>query len=293
MNLGIHVGSTIGNYPNIAIALQKRTKQFNLSIAQIFVATRFGKDIVSLYADTITSWAKDNNIQLIVHSTYTTSSMWNIDPIKQASGLKRLHTQLDLAKTVNATGVIVHLPKKHYKHVASVVNNIDTDITILLEHPTYKSDINCSYEMPYQLNRLAATINSDRNWGYVIDTAHIWSSITLENRTKGYTIETYEGMDKWLSELDELTVNKIKVIHLNGSHNEHSSNKDKHAIPIYGINESQPDKIWTNNDKNIKIGLHRIIEFAHHNHIPLIIERTSGSDVQLKKSLDFISSYNS
>ena len=280
-------------------ALKEDISKYKISSAQIFVLNpRSTKSINLGKLDEIKKFIKKHNIQLYVHSSYMTTSMWNDKPF----GIKLLIDQMNLSKKIKAKGLVVHLPKKSYKEVTFILKKYktkinNTNIDLLLEHPTFKSDDECSYEMPFQLNRLTKHLNKIdlKKWGYTIDTAHLWSSITEDNRINGYTIETYDGADKWINGLDEATKNKIKLIHLNGSHNLCSSNKDKHAIPIYGTMNNKLDNIWgkyknyyTNKKKIKQSGLYRFIKFAKLYKINIIIEMNVGTTNQLIKSLNVI-----
>lgn len=282
-------------------AIEEDITNYSITSAQIFVLNpRSSKTINLGNLGEIKKYIEENKIKLYVHSSYTTVSIWNDNP----RGLELLINQLVLCKQIGARGLVVHLPKKHYLDVVGILKKYKakinkTDAKLLLEHPTYKSDNNCSYEMPFQLNRLTTHLNKIglKKWGYTIDTAHLWSSITEDDRDEGFTVETYKGANKWLSALDKKTRNKIKLIHLNGSHNLHSSNKDKHAIFIYGTNGKEKDNMWgslaklnPNKAQSIllikKTGLYRFIRFARAKKISSIIEMNAGTFDQLSKSLD-------
>ena len=283
-------------------ALKEDIKKYSILSTQIFVVNpRSSKPIKLGKLDDINKFINKNKINLYVHSSYVTVSFWN----KSKYGLDTLLHQMNLAKKIGAKGFVLHLPKKTCEHITKIlkenVKKINkTNIRLMLEHPVFKSDKECSYEMPFQLNRLTKNIDKIglKNWGYTIDTAHLWSSITKEDRKEGFTIETYKGADKWLKSLTKNTRRKIKLIHLNGSHNLCCSNKDKHAIPIYGKitdrikGEEMSDNMWKKYSKegsNIKkSGLYRFLKFAKTKKISVIIEMNAGTTDQLIKSLKII-----
>jgi len=276
-------------------ALKEDISKYKIISTQIFVLNpRTSKRMNLGDLPSIKNFINKNKINLYVHSSYTTTSLWNDSLVKQQKGLKILITQMILCKKIGAKGLVIHLPKKSHIHVVDILKKYGTkinktDINLLLEHPTFKSDDECSYEMPFQLNRLTEHINKIglKKWGYTIDTAHLWSSITESNRKKGYTIETYKGANKWLKSLDKNTRNKIKLVHLNGSHNLCSSNKDKHAIPIYGISDSKLDNMW-GHINIMKSGFRRFVKFAKAKKISTIIEMNVGTSTQLIKSMNMI-----
>lgn len=303
---GIHINK--GKRATTLDAMEEDLSKFSIKSCQIFVSIQrytIFKPINIGDLNAVKNYIKNNKIRLYIHSSYTTIAIWNGNIEKHKRGLKLLIGQMKIAKKIGAKGLVLHLPKKSYSHVTDVLDRCKNEINktkfkLLLEHPTFKSDDDCSYEMPFQLNRLTKYINKIglKKWGYTIDTAHLWSSITENNRNAGYNIETYMGAQKWLNALDKETRNRIKLLHLNGSHNLHSSNKDKHAIPIYGTDSGKTDYMWGKLNKNSNTsgkrkklkntGLCRFVKFAKSKKITIIIERNVGTDAQLMKSLEVI-----
>ena len=279
--LGIHVHK--GDSKTTKDAILRDKKKYKLKIAQIYVMNSRSFNLINI------GDLSDVDCKIVVHASHITQGIWN--PKKTKNGWKILKKQLQIAANIKAYGFVLHLPKRHYDEVAATICKYSQDINdilkntlLLLEHPTYKADPNSSYEMPEKLNRLTKCLSCIKNWGYCIDTAHMWAAITKEHRSEGYKIETYRGMSKWLSALDKKTRNKIRLIHLNGSRSDSSSNKDVHAIPMY-----DDDKIWTSYRKKItKSGLYRLLKFAKIKKIPMIIERNRGEDEDLKKSMKLI-----
>jgi len=295
MMIGIHVHKA--KRKTMCEALEQDMETFDMydGATQIFVMSSMSTKLVGLgNIDEIVKMMKKDNCKLVVHASHLTQGIWN--PEKTERGWITLKTQLEITAKLNAYGFVLHLPKrspdsvaKTMKRYANRINKIlaVSKTKILLEHPTYKADLLTSYEMPEKLNRLTTYMKKTglKHWGYCIDTAHIWSSVTLEDRTKGFKIETYAGMSKWLSKLDKKTRNRIRFIHLNGSRNPHSNNKDKHSIPMF-----DGDFMWTSyRKKNFKkSGLYRILKFAKSKNVILAIEKNRGSDADLIKSLNLI-----
>ncbi len=303
--LGIHIHK--GKRDTSCLAIDQDLEFFNINCGQICVinSRSYKKIKLENNINDIKKLIKKNNFKLFVHVSHTTNGFWSDDKKKEISGFNLLLNQMKTAERINADGIVLHLPKRHYKYVSDRIEKYKTNfnkinIDLLLEHPTYKSDENCSYETPSKLNRLTEHIKKIKlkRWGYVIDTAHLWSSITETDRKKGYKIETYQGASKWINDIDNKTKDKIKLIHFNGSHNKHSSNKDKHAIPIFGkYNNKKSKKIETDNiwskylDSQMEIkknSMYKFIEFAKEINIPLIIEMNYGTNDQLLNSLNFI-----
>ena len=303
--LGIHIHK--GKRDTNCLAIDQDSEFFNINCGQIYVVNPRSSKKIKLenMTNDIKKLIKKKNFKLFVHVSHTTNGFWSDDEKKEISGFNLLLNQMKTAEKINADGIVLHLPKRHYKYVSDRIekykNNFNKiNINLLLEHPTYKSDENCSYETPSKLNRLTKHIKKIKlkKWGYVIDTAHLWSSITELDRKNGYKIETYQGANNWINDIDKNTKEKIKLIHFNGSHNKHSSNKDKHAIPIFGKYNNKKskkieiDNIWSkylDSKREIKKNsMHRFIEFAKEINIPLIIEMNYGTNDQLLNSLNFI-----
>lgn len=296
MHIGLHISK--GRSLTLYSALKADISFYKINAAQIFVANpRSGKpmNLTKSTKKHIHEMVHKDDIDLFVHTAYITTMIWNNKPY----GIKLLKDQMKLGVECGAKGVILHLPKKTCSDVANVleknkdyINSID--ISLLLEPPAFKSDKNCSYETPANLNRLTSLIVpiGIKNWGYTIDTAHLWSSITEEERAKGFKIETYEGADQWIRELSEETKKRIKLIHLNGSHS--NTGKDMHAIPVFGTKKNKDnsivlDYLWSKYKNNIhKSSLYRFVQFAISNNIPMVLEVNVGTKKQIQDSLALI-----
>ena len=302
--LGFHISK--GRKKTLYDALKNDITEFDINAAQIFVVNPRSAKSMNL-GDTkeIKKFVKDNNIKLFVHSAYITTMIWGEKPY----GIKLLKDQMKLAKECGARGLVLHLPKKSCNDISKVLITYkgyinDIKIKLLFEPPAFKSDSTCSFETPVKLNKLNKVIDAVGliNWGYCIDTAHIWTGMSKEDEEKGFAMESYKGVNKWIKSLTKETRKKIKLIHLNGSHS--LTGKDVHAIPIFGkmIDKSKnkiPDYIWGdilrhNNEVDKKqfkeSGLYRFIKFANAKKIPMIIEMNAGTDNQLINTLDLIES---
>lgn len=289
--IGIHVHKE--KRKTLQEAITEDIEKYNLKngALQIYVMSSMSSKIINLgNKEDIIDDINKNKCKLFVHASHVTNGMWNADTEKQKRGIYILYTQLKIAQQINAAGFVIHLPKKSpaeikitLEKISAKLNSEFSNIKILLEHPTYKPDPISSYEMPAKLNNLTEVINGILvNWGYCIDTAHMWSAISVEDRSRGYDVENYGGMKKWIADLNKTTKTKISLIHLNGSMNEHSSNKDKHGIPFY-------DRMWSDYRKSLKkSGLYRLLRLAVARKIPMIIERNYGSDDELFDSLKLI-----
>lgn len=311
-HVGLHISK--GKSKSLYGALIHDIKIYNINAVQIFVAVpRSGKSIKfkEKELEKIKKIIQKQNIILFVHTAYITTMIWNDKPY----GIKLLKDQMKLAVECGAEGIVLHLPKKSCQSIVATlekykdyINSIK--VKLLFEPPAFKANKTCSFEMPDKLNRLTNAIKSIglKRWGYTIDTAHLWSSITEEDRKEGLKIETYKGANNWIKALSKETIKKIKLIHLNGSHS--LTGKDEHAIPVYGIKPikgnnitEKPDYMWghisnlfiDNQTKKINIkhllkktSLYRFIKFAKTRKISIILEVNVGTSKQIINSLNLI-----
>lgn len=224
-------------------------KHFSYTAAQIFTQVTQTTVFIKMEEPSkIVDFIKDNDMKLIIHTPFAMNSFWRASHPDGTPDITKLTESLDNAKKFmydsdgqlshQLAGLVVHLPKMVPENVAHVIKHRGSDeVTILLENHAYKPDEG-SYETPAKLNKLTQLLTKAavKNWGYCIDTAHLFVQISKADRATGYTIETRLGMERWLSELSDETRSRIKAWHLNGSMNSSSCYDDKHAVPIFGLN---------------------------------------------------------
>jgi endonuclease IV len=258
--------------------------QFNLCI------NRTGALVQWKDKDTSAQTIYENKWNVLIHGPYN-HKLWSKSFDKMVGYLKDTFA-------VGAWGFVIHIPKRDPAELTGILNQFDDYLeeqkidrsklaTLVLEQNTLKHDDLCSYELPSQLNRFGKLLMDAKlkfSWGFCLDTAHMWSSISEHHRQLGYTIETHNGFFKWFSELDVEVVKKLVCIHFNGSKKEHSSNVDEHEIPLIG---EDPDHIWGNCLDNIgESSIPLILSIAYAQRIPLIMEVNSGTDQQIYTALD-------
>lgn len=272
--------------------------------------------------DEIIKLVKKQDMSLIIHSPYTINDFW------KKNDLTKLHRSLDNAELfVNAEdaviksnderhfkGIVIHLPKMESEDVTNVIKNRkNVKVPILLENHAYKPGTD-SYELPSKLNELTdlLVIEDTPNWGYCIDTAHLFVCISESDRNAGYCIEKRYDMERWLSQLTEETRSRIKAWHLNGSVNPASSYDDKHSIPVFGVNHLTnnhiPDQMWGNlllKNEIIKEGIDKhidtqikilqnsslvpILKHAMTYNIPVILEINRGNNDDIESCMKMFS----
>jgi endonuclease IV len=197
-------------------------------------------------------------VPLYVHSSYM-SAPWKGNNV----AIAHVHDQLEACREVGARGLVIHLPKAKPEVVAEYLPSIITDdITILLEMTHVRPDPNTTYETPAKLDRLTEMLESKGldNWGYCIDTAHIWAA--------GIDVSTTAGMQEWLDGIKY--PERIKLFHLNGNSNGLASFKDTHIIPF-----AEADTIW-HGVTPTQSGCRTLVHYANVHDIPVIMEINRG-----------------
>ena len=306
LNLGFHTFKD--NHPGIITPLEEDVKQLGVNFrpaAQIFTQVPMTAMFNKLEPpEDIMKMATSHNMSIVIHSPYAINDFW------KKNDLTKLHKSLENAeKYFDANnnlfkGLVVHLPKMVPEDVVNVIKNRKhITVSILLENHAYKPD-DKSYELPSKLNKLTSLMidANTPNWGYCIDTAHLFVCISQNDRLNGYKIEDRKDMERWLNELSDESRKKIKCWHLNGSVNSASSYKDKHSIPIFGENHLKadhiPDQIWGNlmikNANSIadqveslqESSLVPIFKHALAHDIPVILEINRGNANDIKACLE-------
>lgn len=219
---------------------------------------------------------------LFVHST-TITYPWKNTPYM----LRHTFSQLRKSHMLNATGLVVHLPKLIPKKIIPVLKIMVTKnreykkkyqskTRIILEMISQKPS-NVSYETPEKINALISELKSHKittgDVGICIDTAHIFVN-------KAVKIREYNDAKKYLNKIKYPSY--IKLIHLNG--NTRSGYSDNHTIPFL-----RNDLIWKGMDLKSS-GLWSFIEFATSKQIPVVLEMETASSTKIKKLIRLLCS---
>jgi len=272
---GLHIDSTPNTLCDNIESYKELINNKN-TVIQLFV------NIDKKYIDTYKKFAyilKKNNINLIVHASYTINIAQKWD--EYSWWITQLLIEIDLANILGAKFIVLHLGKSldldinvalnnMYSSLLYVANKIDStmDIKILLETSSGQGS-----EMCIRLEDLSGFINkllnhknkkiSDR-FGICVDTCHIYSA--------GYDINTSSDVIKYIKDFDKyIGLKNLKVLHLNNSKTELGSNKDRHDNIYKGT--INPD------------GLSEFIKLCFKLNVPIILETP---DDYIKEDLDFI-----
>lgn len=248
-------------------------------VAQIFInVPRTGVEMKLGDHSVIKNYVERTNLRFIVHSPYTMNGFWKSENFVSVEKL------LERTYEIGGEGAVIHLPKREPEFVAGVLRNFRNNKAIfLLENHAHIGDRD-AYDLPIRFNELTELIDQncpDLNWGYCIDTAHLYTAISHYSREQGYRIETMEGAHRWLSELSQHTIQKIKWFHLNGSAHHPASNVDKHAVLT-----GPTDLMW--NAPLDQTSLPLFVAFAKKHKIPLILEANNDETNYTNIGLDVL-----
>lgn len=213
---------------------------------------------------------------LIIHSSYT---------LNLATPKKFLHwitvkefiADLVEAEKIHADYFVVHVgchkgttEEKGLNRVVKALKKIlketpELKINVLLEN-TAGMGTSLGHTFSHYRVIFEALAFPDR-LGVCLDTAHAFSA--------GYTINTPEGIEKLLAEVnDSVGVKRIKVIHLNDTADECGSHKDRHVhIGQGNIGEA---------------GFSCLINHASFADVPLILETPKNEDDDDKMNLETV-----
>lgn len=218
---------------------------------------------------------KKISVMKIIHGAYV-GAPWNNAP----GSLHCIHMEMEIAMSIGAAGIIVHLGKNTISNLGVINRFIPGKVgvggiprtfpVIYLEINSTKPGPN-SFETPAKLRALfaaaALTVKREITLGLVIDTAHLYAC--------GINIADSRVVDKWIAEITSVIKEyKIPVIlHLNDCKTPLGCGKDIHAYIGAGL-------IWRSDTKTLGM----FIEFAKKNNCPIILER-SGYDRRARPQL--------
>ncbi len=284
--LGIHVAKVSkvlseSKSSELHDAIVRDTEQLNLNAAQIFTyGPRF---MVKNKYDEKAVFNNTKDIDLSVHSAYTSVSVWKITPENietrvSQKALKNIDDQLLSCANIGAWCLVLHITKQPPERISYVMNLLKKfsrkhKVMIALEMVANKADDSKTYETPDKINRLTRMIGANKNWWcWCVDTAHLWGA--------GVDISTRETMEEWFDGIE--FPNKIQMIHLNGSSAKLGSGKDKHEIPF------GPHDIMWGGITPEESGLHAAVSFAKKNNVVIICEINRGSEEDARSSFNII-----
>ncbi len=270
--LGIHVSKD--SNASMKESIINTCKKFNINTCQIFVAgprTRIIRKIEPV-----------KNINIIVHSSYITSALfWRLNDKKDIQLFKE---ELQASAAISSN-FIVHLPKATTLKLPDLVKSVkkflplfeENKVNLCLEHIA-SGELNIADSWNSFCDSFFKTIKS-KYVKLVLDTAHLWSS--------GLNPTTYKSTKKFLDNFKY--IDKVNMLHLNGSYRNINSHIDKHARPM-----SKNDLIWgpiISEKAYQESGIRAFIEYAKKYNWVIILELDYDNMLEVKKILKIIKSH--
>jgi len=330
--IGIHVNkiSVVTGKPckDILKAIEIAYDNLDINALSLFMHGPRNTKKNNISYDAVQKYCADNNIVIFPHGSYVSVNIWNvtnenINTVASKNALKHLKDSLTSGREINATGVVIHVPRHNIEtivDVMSLLSRYNETITahkagqlapITLEMPASSPMPLLTYETPEKLNALCATLAADNSirldWNICLDTCHLHAG--------GVYLAESESWNTYVDQLSPLTQSKIKLIHLNGAELKNfGTGKDGHMIPcseddaIWGSLVSERfrkflDKITTNQAKYMDLtsqlnnkektifkqsSLYTLIKFAKKNSIALICEINDFDYVNTKFIMDLV-----
>jgi deoxyribonuclease-4 len=229
----------------------------NIKLIQIFIDSNMNKNKI----DNIKKILKNNNIKLIVHSSYTINIAedWN----EYSPWIKQLYYEIEIAEYLNAYGIVIHLGKQLKKTKEQALNNMYSSINFIYNKIKkfnikilFETSTGQGSELGYNLEDFAyffkKFLKIDKNkFRICIDTCHIFQA--------GYNIINKKNIDNYFSNFDKLIgIKYIGLLHLNDSKNKLAMKKDRHENIGEGFIGKKP--------------LFYIANFFNKLNIPIILE---------------------
>jgi len=210
------------------------------NLVQIFVTNPGNLTTEKIYREKlqqIKKFAQENNVIIIVHSSYLHNLAKEWD--EYSWWIKNLELEIEYAYEIGAIGIVIHFGKTKELELSEAYNNMYTSLVylhsktlefkkvkILLETSTGQGTEIChrledlSYFYKKFLN--AKNIELKDRVKLCVDTCHIFSA--------GYDIRSKDNIRMYLDAFDELIgIKYIYLIHLNDCRVKLGSNVDRHA----------------------------------------------------------------
>ncbi len=256
MNIGAHL-SVGGGISNAA----KEAGKLKINCLQIFSGSprSWNNNVINKEEiDKFKYLTKKYNIDFVyIHSKYLINIGSNNPKVVQSS-IDSLIFDLNLAKKINARGVIFHPHPRFNQKI--IVNSIKK---ILDETPKGSSLIleNSAQDKIKTIGKIIKNVKNDRV-KFCLDTAHAFQSGYDLSKEKGIKqlikdIRTYIQLDKW------------DVIHANDSKTEFGSKHDVHALVGQGNIGKLPYLILTNH--------------PYSSHLPFVLETPAFKENEMQK----------
>ncbi len=216
-------------------------------------AAEIGASALQVFTDNPTSWRRRATLPrelpafrdrlsaldiapLAIHAPYLVN-LAGPDPDTHGRSVDVLVNELRVAGAYGARFVNVHIGSHRgdgpvvgterlavgVRTVLDAVDGAAPDVVLVLENGSGSGfGLGATIEELRDIDHaIAGTGIGRERYGFCLDTAHLWGA--------GYPIDTAEGVDATLEELDaRLGLDRLHMVHLNDSRAERGSNADRH-----------------------------------------------------------------
>jgi deoxyribonuclease IV len=223
------------NYYNNLVGAAKSVQNAGGNLIQIFL-TRPNHRVDKSDLEPFTRYLKDNDMRVVVHSSYTHNIAQNWD--QHSWWLKNLEIEIKYAHMIGAFGLVLHIGKQMELTREEAFNNMYTSLIYVHNRTKEYSDVKIfletsagqGTEMCYRLEELAKfykkfSKNDNKDLKdrikLCVDTCHVFVA--------GYNLKTETDVKLFLEAFDELIgISNIRLIHLNDSVVDVGCQKDRH-----------------------------------------------------------------
>jgi endonuclease IV len=257
----------------------------SIGSVQIFITVNQSFTPMNINKDEIKKVIKKHNLNLYVHSSYTTVAVFNSKLANHQKAKDTIFRELDECGELGARGLVIHLPKMAPTGIIDIVVALlkeykkTVKTPILLEHRGIHVDpkkAELFYNTPESIISLCDLIRKNGMGNAIkicIDTSHLWCM--------DVDITEYNVTYNWFNKLRKVTAEGfIELIHFNSNKNP-KGGKDNHAVLLDGV-------IWKDykvdiNSKTFptvikKSGLYAVFNYCRENGISMIFERDNFQD---------------
>ena len=254
----------------------------NFGTCQIFVQGPRNSHMSKMNHVKINKYCKLHKIKLFVHSSYISVGIFSVnaetcESEKSKRAIQTIVSQMRVCDLLGSCGFVIHLSKRTPEEICETMKILVPHITqfktpLIFEQPAKRVDGDKTYETPEKINvlnsLLVKTFPKYTNWGWCLDTCHLWSA--------GIQMGSNKHVKEWLSKLK--LPKKIILFHLNGGLKKYfGTGKDTHIIPF-----EPEDAIWHpyklySPTKLKKTSIGTIMKFAEKYEIPCILEINRGT----------------
>jgi endonuclease IV len=254
---------------------------YGFNYAQIYTHGPRNSKKNNIDTKAVQEFCQEKKITLNVHCSHVLSRVLWSDKNYVA---ELLGSELKSASELKSP-LLVHLPDSDIKYISVTLQRHvklfgKYKVKLLFENVPTKVGSANEYCTADQLNKLCLQLEESLTpickWGICIDTAHMWSC--------GVKLSDPKVQNDWIKNLEDLTVGKISLIHLNGSSKKtFCCGRDKHFIVA-----SADDDIYKTSDGKESLSL--LVNFAKKHSIPICCEINRGTNEEVAESLKLIRS---